>query len=158
MKIVSFKLISSTKWFNDFCLKSGKIVQKLKNLPDTQGKISKKLKFLANPLPSIRRKIVRKKPALVSKIPTCVLRLALSTARRLALCCSSVSADAAPLLTRSRCDMGGGGGVPSTLGRPDTSGKDARARRLPPPAAPPLLGSPQYSVEIESQNTFRNNA
>ena len=41
--------------YNKFCLKSGKFVQKLKNLPKTQGKISKNLKFPANPLPYICR-------------------------------------------------------------------------------------------------------
>ena len=52
--------------YNKFCLQSGKIVQKLKNLPKTQSKISKNLKFTANPLPYIFRKIVQKKPALDS--------------------------------------------------------------------------------------------
>ena len=40
-----------------FYLKSGKIVQKLKNLPQTQGKISKNLKFPANsPTPKDKKR------------------------------------------------------------------------------------------------------
>ena len=53
----------STK-YNNFGIKSGQIVQKLKNLSKTQGKISQNLKFPANPLPCICRKIVQKKPGL----------------------------------------------------------------------------------------------
>ena len=55
-----------TKYYN-FYLKSGKIVQKLKNLPKTQGKISKNLKFPANPLSSKAGKTSKKKPALGKK-------------------------------------------------------------------------------------------
>ena len=40
------------------------VVQKLKSLPKTQGKISKNLKFTANPLPYIWRKISQKEPGL----------------------------------------------------------------------------------------------
>ena len=43
-----------------FCLKSGKFVQKLKKIPKTQGRISKNLKFPANPLPYTCRKSVQK--------------------------------------------------------------------------------------------------
>ena len=46
-------------------LNQAKIVQKLKNLPKTQGKISKNLKFPANPLPYICLKIVQKKKSLI---------------------------------------------------------------------------------------------
>ena len=49
----------STKYYS-FYLKSGKIVQKLKNLPKTQGKISKNLKFPANPLSSKAGKTSKK--------------------------------------------------------------------------------------------------
>ena len=56
-----------TKYYK-FCLKSGKIVQKLKNLPKTQGKISKNLKIPANPLPFICRKIGQKKHGLIMKL------------------------------------------------------------------------------------------
>ena len=49
-------------------LNQAKIVQKLKNLPKTQGKISKNLKFPANPLPYICRKIVKKKPDICSSL------------------------------------------------------------------------------------------
>ena len=45
-------------------LNQAKNVQKLKNLPKTQGEISKNLKFPANPLPYVCRKIVLKKPGL----------------------------------------------------------------------------------------------
>jgi len=48
-----------TKYYN-FCLKLGKIVQKLKKLPKTQGKISKNLKFPANPLTSKAGKTSKK--------------------------------------------------------------------------------------------------
>ena len=41
-------------------LNQAKIVQKLKILPKTRGKISKNLKFPANPLPYVCRKIVQK--------------------------------------------------------------------------------------------------
>ena len=50
--------------YNKFCLKSGKFVQKLKKLPKTQGKISKNLKFPANPLSSKARKTSKKKSGL----------------------------------------------------------------------------------------------
>ena len=46
--------------YNNSCLKSGKNDQKLKNLPKTQGKISKNLKFPANPLSSKARKTSKK--------------------------------------------------------------------------------------------------
>ena len=47
--------------YNYLCLKSGKIVQKLKNLPKTQGKISKNLKFPANPISSNAGKTSKKR-------------------------------------------------------------------------------------------------
>ena len=52
--------------YSDFCVKSGKIYQKLKSLPKTQSKISKnqKLKFPANPLSSKARKTSQKKPGM----------------------------------------------------------------------------------------------
>ena len=46
--------------YYNFYLKSVKIVQKLKNLPKTQGKISKNLQFPANPLSSKARKTSKK--------------------------------------------------------------------------------------------------
>ena len=64
---------------NYFCLKSGKIYQKLKSLPKTQGKISKNLKFPVNPLSSKAIK-TSKKPDLgkvilgsVNFISSCVI-------------------------------------------------------------------------------------
>ena len=58
---------NSNLWnkFNNFCLKSGDILQKLKNLPKTQGEMSKNPNFPVNPLPSIRQIIVQKKPTLL---------------------------------------------------------------------------------------------
>ena len=54
-----------TKLFK-FYLKSGKIVQKLKNLPKTQGKISKNLKFPANPLSSNAGKTSKKRACITA--------------------------------------------------------------------------------------------